>query len=885
MAKKNSEKRQFEQMVEMGKNNAALIPRLHRWCDHLEVQQTSGGLYAQMTGLPIGTMNISCIHAAQPSMQAMQLDRVASFFVTQNCRNCPHHKELSPDNVGREILKAAEQIESEAAQTTTPISEPKRLLQSLVSGDITKALETATTTEQSILELVALLDDQAHSKRAAQLLLAAADVAPEFFSELACAVIAEHFTESANGATCAETIAKIAEKRKNVPESAISKGWESVGEQFCHDAIMQLLALSIHFGAKIPDTKTVCQIIGHISHRQLGVLFRKPVIGSGQFDLLSAIALKAPELLVTSLQLKLKSNSKHQRIPASLTINRFAALLTPYSEQLSKSLITSLCLDDDEDHQTSADFTACEALAHLYIRNPDSVEKCITSFLPQCDDEVQVILLKTYSITVRHFRDEEKQFIDATAAQHSLRLILASLVRIVDSKLVQLEVRCEAAEIIKEMGHSSADILIEKHELIFGQIALIQNEKIQFEEANPGSDPQLPGFPRQERIQYDTIVSRLIAVLEDITEVYPEKLYPALSSILSTLNSNDETQASVKARLIGLLETICKTDSLAPACIPTLYKFLMDTDSVLVRVAALRVIGEIISTKPDVIPDNMIEVVVIYLKDLYVAVHKEAVRALRNYSPRNPYQMLAIVFPLTVQFGIYRGKAHEEDHIEAISDTLRHLCRGYIGVYSNFALPALIELCRSSDPYKAKDALKTFSYEVESMPHIKHQYIIEICSFFERFADESMDFKEYSSEQHQLSFLCSLSREELSKHLDPIQRATKALCSKNRFAAEQLISLFLRHEQFTVAAMLADFSIALIPSGAKHEHIRNQAQLFAAIAHSEAKVALGQATDAIAVLNQAQPIVFTYEKEIESHASDTFMRAFSLADNIANRIS
>ena len=149
MAQKRSRERRIEDSLKIGEANAALIPRLQRWCEHLRVEQTSAGLLAEMSGLPIGMMQITCPHASN-GLQAMKLREVAAYFVSQNCRGCPHHKELHADNVGREILRAADQVQEERATAKPITSESRRRLRGLVSGDITQALQSAPATEQAM---------------------------------------------------------------------------------------------------------------------------------------------------------------------------------------------------------------------------------------------------------------------------------------------------------------------------------------------------------------------------------------------------------------------------------------------------------------------------------------------------------------------------------------------------------------------------------------------------------------------------------------------------------------------------------------------------------------------------------------------------------------
>ena len=75
MLRKANRERRIEESVKIGEANAALIPRLQRWCEHLRIEQTSAGLLAEMSGLPIGMMQVVCEHATK-GLQALRASLV-----------------------------------------------------------------------------------------------------------------------------------------------------------------------------------------------------------------------------------------------------------------------------------------------------------------------------------------------------------------------------------------------------------------------------------------------------------------------------------------------------------------------------------------------------------------------------------------------------------------------------------------------------------------------------------------------------------------------------------------------------------------------------------------------------------------------------------------
>ena len=105
----------FSQGLEIGEANQRLLPRVKAWCRHLDVQMTSSGMLAQMTGLLIGHLKVVCPHGITLSESA-HLSWEAREFITRNCVGCAYHQEISPKNYGREVLAENARREREEAE-------------------------------------------------------------------------------------------------------------------------------------------------------------------------------------------------------------------------------------------------------------------------------------------------------------------------------------------------------------------------------------------------------------------------------------------------------------------------------------------------------------------------------------------------------------------------------------------------------------------------------------------------------------------------------------------------------------------------------------------------------------------------------------------------
>ena len=93
----------FKQDIKLGEDNAECIRQMRRWCKHVEIERTTEGLYAQMTGLPIASHSIGC-PKVEGMHESMNLRRIFSVFLVEHCATCPHHTPNGHTSWGQEII-------------------------------------------------------------------------------------------------------------------------------------------------------------------------------------------------------------------------------------------------------------------------------------------------------------------------------------------------------------------------------------------------------------------------------------------------------------------------------------------------------------------------------------------------------------------------------------------------------------------------------------------------------------------------------------------------------------------------------------------------------------------------------------------------------------
>ena len=232
---------EYSRSIEIGQANQRLWPRVKRWCRHINVEMTSSGMLAQAMELPIGHLRVVCPHG-HSNMEAMHLDWVAGVFIRQNCIGCPHHDEISPDNYGREVIAAAEQQESE----TKAADDRRTQLKAQAYEAAADALKSGKPTEESVNRFILdLFGNDEEAARSKDLLVQAAELGPELFSDASLRVMADAFAGPYSSSSI-EAARIICRQRNSVPNELLTAALRAVEQH--SDAACGLLCDAIEYG-------------------------------------------------------------------------------------------------------------------------------------------------------------------------------------------------------------------------------------------------------------------------------------------------------------------------------------------------------------------------------------------------------------------------------------------------------------------------------------------------------------------------------------------------------------------------------------------------------------------------------------------------------------
>jgi len=882
MARKRVEEQREREMIDLGARNAELIPRLERWCEHLRVKLVSSGLLAEATRLPIGRMAIECQHSKGMGIQAMQLDQVAACFITENCRACPHHRERNPDNAGREILREAERIQQEEGKAKSESTNASRRLLGLVRGDLSQALVTAPTTEQSVLECVARLEVPSQAEEAAKLLVQAAELAAEFFNDLAREVIAGHFPDIVHGGQCAEAMRILGNKRGSIPPVALRAAQHCVEDRFCHDSILDLLADFYTKGGDLPGIPTVAKIVSHHGFENVNIIHNPPKANPGQVRALMAIGRRDLSRIVDAINRLLEDPRPQIRMAAPVLVDALVPQLPELGMPILDRLIRSLELDDFDDYGTSVDVLACDAIGEIFIQYPHEVKTHLETAAVVASEEGQELLIKVYDRLNRNADEGPGLPNDRVLA--ALPIAIDALISVLMNALQPLSVRGQAADTLSHMAWKHPSLLVPRLDALFGVLAIIANEHINFVKENPGGDPNLPGLPREEPYKYQHIEHEIFSSLEKLASNSASQVFDSTEKMLGSLNSKVPAQEYLKFLLVGLLERLSGDHLVGPRVVPPLFNALMDVESILIRSKALAVIEHMLGSVGELVPDNMRQMVVIYLRDPYKGIHKPAASAMKYFSPDTPDQAKEILNLLMVQYGVYLKDQEDDPHLRVLAESAVRICRHFPQFFSAFALPLLIKQARSLNEHSAREALEEWKRSAPPSVKMSGMYIREVLEHFQRCRPNRDDWDAHDP-AHRIFlslFLCDTT--DIVENLDRFYATIATLTPSDPFRALQFLSVLVHYEQYAPVVVGAELIAKNLPPGPRQDWLRNQALLTKAAAEVEVLTASGKLQEAVRVLTAEESRLKAYVPNKNSDKAGDVIRSLSMADKIATRL-
>lgn len=842
MVQKND---QIKKLTQIGTENEKILPDVKAWCRHLEVQQTSYGLFVEMTGLLAGRLQVQCPHGVVVG-ESHFLKKEAKDFILKNCIGCSYHQEQSPRNFGRLVLANKEKGEAKAEEQAAR----RHQLEQEAYSAAEAALQTQEITEKSVNTLILRLEQgQEEASVATARLLEAARLGPELFSDQALQVLADGL-QGEQGSAKAAILKAVCQSRGQMPtvvreaaQRAVTAGLDAacalLAEAGRQEDVTPFLPLMLDILA-IPD-------YGMWAWRKPGGYHERPEY-AGTLELIGVLLQKAPEAVLQALDERLQVDEKAIKLS---TAELLFDLLPEHAEALltlTRRLIRSLELADDG-YERSADVAVCRVLAHLYVFSPVEVEQEIQGRWPFASDEVKVLMLRIYAAVAlndsteglgsRRIYPQERYVSHVYTAIERLYAAFADLNFGVDGR----REACDLLERVIKRYPAEGIALLDR---------FIAHLAISIREAE--NRPRHRGSVMEvlqddtERLTYRGLIRSVSELITQVVKANPVLSFPKIMAALRELPAEDDR---LKAELVDLLGIFGKVYELVPQVIPELYKHLTDFQSNLVRAKAIGVLGEMMAEFPDSIPDNMIELLVVYLEESFVIIHQSALGALRHYSFQRDERGRKALSIILKWEDTYFQQGKEAEFLDTIVRTLYAAYRGWPEVGRHIDLVLLPKHSQHAQPHFAEDSLAQLARRVRKYPELAPKFIQIALDYLKQTSRDQYNIDVHHDRYCIWLELFQVLPEVIAAEAGRFREVIHSKVGWDRIDATRLLEVLSQAGLHKQAAGIVLEARNLLPDVKSHTYERDFYAEVGAAEQAEAAVAAGNPQEAEAVLTRA----------------------------------
>jgi hypothetical protein len=633
-----SSKHDFDRAVRLGHDNAECLRHMPQWCKHLEIERTGGGMYAEISGLPIAGHKIGCPFV-EHACEAMNLHWLFSDFLVDNCYGCPHHAPNGDTSWAQRIidshLEAKRRREAEVRARQDRIAALRADLRS-------RSQEIGATAEPESKRIVEFLEslfggDDAKRVDSAGLLERSAKLAPELFPpsavDLILALAASDEFSPLVLPICREFAARrpdLSVRLQQLAIECIDRGL--FPENFAE--ILDRLGNAVKY--PLPDSSISRLLLSQRHSRPVGGWLD----GEPHYTFSTTVLVKCfdanPESVQAAIRRHLNDADEHVRAELCGAVHLLQETRPLIVLNLSQDLMTSL---DLEEHDRFGDGVPSSKIVHLFAaafrHSATQVDEFLSEAMNRVRPAVQEDLVRVYRdqlfdrSSARRPRGQPQNENDVPA---SARIAINRLMAWIRDDSLEPDIRSRALEAIEIACSRATPETLDQFDALFGYFAIICEQ-----DKPPSAPPRivLPGEaenPALDRLNavkreqdWDHIKQRMSRCLQELCELFPSETADTVCNCFD--DATAKLGNAFKGSLVRMLGRLGKNYHIRPRVLPLIMRALMDYSSAWVRAKGIEASIEAFEHSRASPPANLVDTVVIHLSDAKVVVHQAAVKA------------------------------------------------------------------------------------------------------------------------------------------------------------------------------------------------------------------------------------------------------------------
>lgn len=846
-----SQQGDFQESVKLGKENAECIRQMLSWCKNAEIKRVAGGLYEQMTGLPIGLHGISC-QFVEGESQAMDLKWIFSDFLVQHCANCPHHKPNGDTSWGqkviddyREQVRKRDQAAKEEAERISTLLADLRLKSKEINAE-------SDPESHRILEFLGSIfsEDETKRREASERLKQSAQLGAELFPDAAIDLVLVLASSNEFSKLILPVCSVLASKRADLSSRLVEMALTNVEKRLNPELSASVLeqlgdAVSYPLGEVYIEGLLLSQI--H-SYPVGGWMSGKP--DYSQSTKVVARSFDADEESVQKIvRRQLQNEDKDVRVQICGALELIQKERPQIVANLLDDLVRSMELYERDQYGESPSQQIAQILQGAFRRSPQPIDEFLAKSMSRVRPAVQEEIVSVY----------REQFFDRTVSwedrkgwrnRHEVsaneRVAIQRLLMWVKNDQLEIDIRADAVEALEMACKYATAGMIDHFDSLFGYYAIICGEK------NPPAappkiilpserqDPQLEKMNEFRRIQeWQTFKQRLQGCLLELSEANPSEIFDLVSRYLDL--PLEHPTDSLKSFCVLLLGKIGKDYQLRGRALPQVWRAIMDYDSPLMRAKAIGATMEIFSRSSTSPPTNLLDIIVIHLCDEKVVVHKTALQAVSMHpSWFDDKQSIKILNCLASHLQAYRNDVYQ----------LKEICEGILSIGSHdnrlklFALRLVKSVFPTGEELVDSHIAERLMWFCEPNEQIAQHVAKDIAMHLARHDRDHFNSYSCSGRDRMFQWLHKLPLETYQAVAKELLIFARKLASRDAWESCHFASLFAQFRTFQYERDVLETAIGGLPDEPRHKPFRSTLSQLSTLAAGNILLQAGKVEEA-----------------------------------------
>lgn len=622
----------LNESLELARRSKSIVPELKHWCSHLKIVSEYGGMIGQM-GLP--TMNyISCPQAGGGG--GMNLERVAQDFIITNCQDCQFHSEVFPKNLGRRILESYKEHVDKLNQYREEEQNIIDEVRTKIKGKILDRFKFSKTTEISILRLVDKLSNNQNQLQIARSIKESSGLKPAFFNSLSLDYLVLFFDNEDISADIADTVvnvlladpSKLSDFVKSRILDCFAKGQN----------LNKIIRLAQYLNLSEEEEFLLATLL-------INNYFRKSFISQDDpFENFSPFIIKYFQEYSSRKQENFKKAVFNSLKDADSVVRKNICLILYQLYVLDRAIAVPfldnmiLVYNIEEDSHGGSDWAVSNTLIRFCYKDIDLVLDAVSNIFNALSAGAKVQILKFYD-----------KFLETEDLRESFPLHSNTVIDKIIGFAASNEIKDDFEDpfsVLRDLTSSYPAKFNGKFEVFLGFLISAIREKNTFNwnksnlDSNTTTFNPLVGLNVYDIIGIETKISTKLNNIKDILVNLVQEdetaNFSEIIKIIRNLDSKKPEDVDIKIYLISVIRSSIKSNISLVQILPDTYNWLLDMDALPVRMEALKLLAVLLENHLVIIPQTIIDLLLLLIKDSEVVVKKLAIDAYGKILVKKP---------------------------------------------------------------------------------------------------------------------------------------------------------------------------------------------------------------------------------------------------------